>query len=272
MTAVSITSLGGGAASDVWRVRQGDGRDVVVKGSTSAPASYFAAEAAGLRALRELGGLSVPEVLSVNEQSLVLESLDEQLPPDESSWWEDAGRAVARLHGVVGDRFGWDHDGWLGQLRQSNTWDDDGYAFFADHRLRRYLTETTVRQALSSADLSGVESVIERLRKLVPAETPSLLHGDLWRNNFVVGRRGEPAFLDPAVHYGWALDDLAMAQRTGGVPSRFFDAYSELRPLPSDWQEAAEVLYLREQLSVIAHFGALPWAIAGLRSTVQKFR
>ena len=44
------------------------------------------------------------------------------------------------------------------------------------------------------------------------------------------------------------------------------------RPLFSGWQEAAEILYLRELLSVIAHLGPLPWALNKLRQTVQKFR
>ena len=272
MTAVSITSLDGGAASKVWRVGRDDGTSVVVKGSSSAPLGYFAAEAAGLCALNMLGGLSVPRVFAVNDRSLILEWLNPQLPPDNSRCWEYAGHEVARLHSVVGERFGAETDGWLGRLRQSNSWTEDGFAFFANQRLRRYLAEPTIQRVLSGVELSGIDSIIDRLDQLVPTAKPTLLHGDLWRNNIVVGRRGEPAFLDPAVHYGWALDDLAMALCTGGMPARFFDAYSEVRALPSGWQEAAEILYLRELLSVIAHLGPLPWALSKLRQTVQKFR
>lgn len=271
-TAVSITPLDGGSAAKVWRVELEGGVNVVVKGNRSAPPGYFATEADGLSALRARAGLSVPVVFAVSDQSLTLEMLDSELPPAASYWWEDAGRAIAHLHAVVGDRFGWHTDSWLGQLPQSNTWDDDGHSFYAEHRLQRYLAEPAVRKHLSQADISGIESIIGRLDALIPTGRPSLLHGDLWRNNIVVGHDRKPTFLDPAVHYGWALDDLAMALHTGGIPQRFFDAYAELHPLPPDWHSATEVLYLRELLSVIAHFGPTPWAITKLRTIVQKFR
>jgi fructosamine-3-kinase len=56
---------------------------------------------------------------------------------------DDALRASLREVGraVISDRLGWPADGWLGRLRQVNTWNADGHEFFAEHRLLRYLTE-----------------------------------------------------------------------------------------------------------------------------------
>ena len=64
---------------------------------------------------------------------------------------------------MVSARFGWPADGWLGRLRQVNTWNTDGHAFFAEHRLMRYLTEPPAEQALTATDRHALERLCARM-------------------------------------------------------------------------------------------------------------
>jgi fructosamine-3-kinase len=254
--------LTGGAVNEVWLVTHRDGSRRVVKGAADAPGDLFAIEAEGLDVLRERGGLRTPAVLGVGRTWLALEALEPDCP-EELAFWDEAGRAVARLHWVAGQRFGWHRDGWLGLLAQHNAWSDDGHEFFARHRVLRYLSEPHVEAHLDAAERAALEHLCARLPELVPPMPPALTHGDLWRTNMVSAPGGHPVFIDPAVSFAWPEVDLSMMWCAGGrpVPRRFFDAYGEVRPLEPGWEDRMPLLHLRGLLADLAHFGDV-WGCA----------
>jgi fructosamine-3-kinase len=100
-----------------------------------------------------------------------------------------------------------------------------------------------------------------------------LTHGDLWRGN-IVSADGEPAYIDPAVCWMWAETDISMMYCTAqfAAPEAFFYAYNEVRPLEAGWRDRMPILHLREQLSLIAHFGAQPETIDAITRTLKPFR
>lgn len=266
---VDAEPLAGGAVNDVWRLTLDDGTEYVLKGSLDAPADLFPLEVAGLRALHERAGIRTPRVFEVSAHHVLMESLRPR--PDTDGFWEAAGRTLATVHAVRGDGFGWDTDGWLGLLPQENGPATDGHEFFAEHRIRRYLREPKVRQALDPADLSGLERICERLAKLVPAAPSVLNHGDLWRGNIVADPAGEPVFIDPAVCWMWAESDLSMIYCCDPPPDHFFRAYEEVSPLADGWRDRMPLLHLREHLSVLAHFGAYGDTVARVRKVIRTF-
>ncbi len=54
---------------------------------------------------------------------------------------------------------------------------------------------------------------------------PSLLHGDLWGGNWLIGAPGEPVLIDPVVYFGDRETELAMSHLFGGFPDDFFQTY-----------------------------------------------
>jgi fructosamine-3-kinase len=255
----------------VWLCELDGGEKVVVKAAIDESADLFAAEAAGLEALAERGGLTTPRVLSTGQRSIVLEALNPELP-DTDDFWRAAGRAVARMHTTTAhDRFGWDADGWLGLFQQRNAWDEDGYRFFAEKRVLRYLGEPRVEAALETRDRDGIERLCARLPGLVPDTGSCLTHGDMWRNNVIADRAGAPAFLDPAVSYMWAEVDLAHMLSSGGIPRAFFDAYAEIRALDPDWREHARILNLRQLLAMLAAGIPLPTIVSAIRELIAVY-
>ncbi|BCJ47937.1 fructosamine kinase [Actinoplanes ianthinogenes] len=271
---VAVEPASGGLAALAGIATRRDAPPVFVKAFAEPPdEDVFAAEADGLAALRELGGLATPEVILADRNLLVLSMLEPR--PGTESFWEQAAHVLAGMHlSTVNPRFGWHRDNWLGRRRQVNTWSDDGFAFFAEHRLLRWLGEPRVEAALDTGDRAALERLCGRLPEVLPKQPACLTHGDLWAQNVMATADGRPALIDPAVSYMWAEVDLAHVWTTAPPPeaARFFAVYAELTSLDAGWRERMPIIQLRQHLAVLAQFDQ-DWGAAGLiRATLAPFR
>jgi fructosamine-3-kinase len=255
-----VTELTGGMANTVCVVHRRGEPDVVLKTTGDVRE--------GLRALS--GSIRTPAVLDVGPTWLLLEALHP--PGTDDPFWEEAGRAVAALHTVRGDRYGWPADGWLGTLPQLNSWDDDGHRFFAEQRVLRYVSEPKAEAVMTAEDRVALERLCTRLPSLVPDAPPAMTHGDLWLNNVVATSAGDPAFIDPAVSWLWPEVDLSMMYCTLPSPARFFDAYVEARPLPAGWRDRMPILHVRQLVCILAQHGDRWGALDQLREVLRPFR
>jgi fructosamine-3-kinase len=269
----SVTRLTGGVIADPWLITYRDGSRVVGKSLAGAAKDLFRAEAEGLAALAATRQVRTPAVLAATNDVLLLEAL---APLDDTRrYWQRFAHDLAGLHrGTVHDRFGWHSNGYLGRLPQHNAWADDGHAFFAEHRLLRYLGEPLTQQVLTSADQQALQRLCDRLPELIPAMPPVLTHGDLWSGNLLTARDGQPAVIDPAVSYTWAEVDLAMMWCGHRPPGsgRFFDAYQELNPSPPGWLDRMPVLFLRDLMSGLAHGGDVRGISDAVHTILAPFR
>jgi fructosamine-3-kinase len=269
----AVEQAAGGVVAVAGLVTLRDGSRIFAKTLLGPETDVFLVESAGLRELRDLGGVNTPDVLLAAPGLLVLERLRPRR--DEERFWERLAHMVAALHtSTVGDRFGWHRDGWLGRLRQDNTWDGDGHAFFAERRVLRWLSEPLVEAAFDAEDRRALERMCAALPELIPARPPCLTHGDLWQGNIVATRDGAPALIDPAVSYNWAEVDLSMLWCSPRAPAadRFFDVYREVAGLQDGWEERMPLLHLRELLSIIAHDDDDWGAVEAVRAVIAPFR
>ncbi|GAA5186005.1 fructosamine kinase family protein [Rugosimonospora acidiphila] len=271
---VTVEPATGGIAALAGIATRREAPPVFVKAFADTPADdAFVAEAEGLTALRELGGVATPEVILADRELLVLSVLRPR-PPSET-FWEQFAHALARLHlNTTHPRFGWHRHNWLGRRRQVNTWDDDGFAFFAQHRLLRWLGQPRVDAALDPADRAALERLCQRLPDLLPDRPACLTHGDLWAQNLLATPDGQPALIDPAVSYMWAEVDLAHVWSTAPPPEaqRFFEIYAELTALDTDWRARMPIIQLRQHLAVLAQFDDDWGAGDQIRATLAPFR
>jgi fructosamine-3-kinase len=183
----------------------------------------------------------------------VLDHLDLQDAPT-SSTMEELGRALACLHHVTGDRFGWHRPNYIGSTPQTNTPHADWVGFFIDCRLRPQLELASGRA--NTLGRLGTQ-LIDRLPAFFSPyqPVPSLLHGDLWGGNAGATTDARPVMFDPAVYYGDRETDLAMTELFGGFPRRFYDAYRESWPLDDGYAQRKTLYQLYHVLNHFNLFG-----------------
>lgn len=251
---VSTSPVAGGSICTTTRLRLTSGRSVVLKTRPHPPAGFFAAEAHGLRWLREAGGAPVPEVLAVTDDCLVLDWVEPARPSVEAA--EAFGRALAVTHRAGADVFGAERDGYVGLAPLPNrplpTWPE----FYAARRVQPYLRLAVDRAAVTPEEAADVQAALDRIDDLAgPAEPPARLHGDLWAGN-VVWSTDTAWLIDPAAHGGHRETDLAMLALFG-VPNlpHVLAAYDEAFPLADGWQRRVGLHQLHPLLVHAVLFG-----------------
>jgi fructosamine-3-kinase len=254
LAVVATTPVAGGDICTSTRVRLSDGSSALVKTRSNAAPGFFEAEARGLRWLAEPAVAPVAEVLAVDEECLVLRWVEPSKPTAETA--TDLGRTLAHLHASGAERFGAEHDGFIGTLplpnRTAPTWPE----FYATKRVLPYLKLAADRGHVEPNEIAAVEALVGRLTGLSgPEEPPARIHGDLWSGN-IVWSTEHGTLIDPAAHGGHRETDLAMLALFG-VPhlQRLMDAYQDETPLAEGWEQRQSLHQLFPLLVHAALFG-----------------
>lgn len=238
--------------------------DRYVKSNPSAPESFFACEAAGLRWLAAAeSGVPCVRVLAQDATSLTLERLELVKPVRSHAY--DFGRRLARTHDAGAGGFGAPPDGWTGPgffgpmsdpLPMDLTGRADWGRFYADDRLARMVE--IAGPGLDAKVRAGLDAVMVRCRNgdFDDDDEPARLHGDLWSGN--VGWTSDGVVLiDPAAHGGHRETDLAMLALFG---CPFYDAvvdgYQSEHPLRAGWQRRLRLHQLYPLLAHVVLFGS----------------
>ena len=250
---IRMEALGGGCIHQSQIIYTSSGNSYFLKQNQSLPPDMFQKEAQGLDVLRIQNGPIFPEVFLVGENYLLLEDL--RPAPRCNDFWLIYGRQMAALHLVVEDRFGFQDDNYIGSNPQRNSWNDDGFDFFRECRILPQLNMADGRSLLNSEDVRKLGKLLDKFPDLLPAQPPSLLHGDLWSGNLITDSRGRPALIDPAVYYGWAEADLAMTDLFGSYPEEFYMSYQDVRPLDHGYRSRFPLYNLYHLLNHLNLFG-----------------
>lgn len=216
-----IERLSGGNLSEVLLMRRPDGRCTVAKGG---PAT--ATEAAMLRALAS-AGVAAPGVEGEYEGVLLLDHVENDAVFSPKTW-ASVGLAIRKLHGQLGENYGWPTDYALGSVALDNRETQDWPRFWAERRL------LPTAAVLDRPWRERVEKVVALLPDLLPMQPPAaLLHGDLWSGNLLVSDGRLAALIDPACYHGHTEVDLAMLSLFDVPAESFWAAYG---PLDGGWE------------------------------------
>jgi fructosamine-3-kinase len=232
----------------------------------------FKQELAGLRFLSERSGVLTPTGIGTLQVAgavlLILEAV--QVVERQPAHWRQMGHALARIHSVKWDRYGFESHNYWGSLYQDNSPLMDWAAFYRERRLAPRL-----RAAVDSGHLPldlgpHVEKLSARLHELCgPKVEPALLHGDAHQNNFLSTAKG-PVLIDPAVYYGHPEIDLAFVDFFAPVSDDLFQGYEEIAPLEPGFVERRDLWRVPAWLAMVEvdgpqHLDAL---MAALRNYV----
>jgi fructosamine-3-kinase len=218
---------------------------------------FFEKEAKGLVVLANAGALKVPRPLfdgKFHQQIyLVMEYLEKgNMSAD---FWEVFGRSMASLHQHSRPLFGLDFDNYIGKIQQSNHEKDTWHNFYASQRIMPLIYKAEKNKMVDAATVSLAEHFCSRLSSLIPEEKPALLHGDLWKGNFVVHESGNAAIFDPSAYYGHRELDLAITRLFGGFDEKFYQSYEEHYPLLPGHMERLDIFQLYHLIAHLLLFG-----------------
>lgn len=198
-----------------------------LKWNGQAPESMFETEAKGLEILNSADSdLAIPKPIHYEKHWFLMEFMQETSSGSDM----DFGINLAKLHKNTSDRFGLDHNNFIGPLPQYNSGHNTWADFYFMERILPQIEflEKTGKSKIEKSSVSKLKSVIE---EMYPKEAPALLHGDLWSGNYFYTNDGKTSIFDPAVYYGHREMDLAMSRLFGGFSSAFYEGYNSEYPL-----------------------------------------
>lgn len=252
----SIIRLSGGSINDAYRVETMQACFFLKTNSASTFPQMFVAEKRGLELLSS-SGFIVPKPLIVtqimSQQILILEWIEKGVP--KAGFWDEFGRNLADMHSISNERFGLDHQNYIGSLPQHNSEHETWVDFYREERLIPQMKMAEQSGRLTLRMKSGFEHLFQKLETIFPTENPSLLHGDLWSGNLMVAANGSPSIYDPAVYFGHREMDLAMMALFGGFGEKWLHAYNETYPLENGWRERVPVGQLYPLMVHVNLFG-----------------
>ena len=271
----SAERVSGGDINRAYRLELDDG-SLFMKTNAIENRDFFRAEVAGLEAISSTKTIRVPQVLGIGEDPLygafLLLEWSRGKPKKEAS--ETFGRNLAAMHradtsGILANGcFGFPADNYIGAGRQKNTPCEKWISFFRDYRLLPQFT--MAEEYFDEYDRACFTRLVDHLDQvLIEPDAPSLLHGDLWAGNYIIGYDGEAWLIDPAAYIGHAEADLAMTELFGGFSSSFYGAYREINPLQPGYDDRRDLYNLYHLMNHLYLFG---WSYLGsVRSILRKY-
>jgi len=254
---LTFMPVSGGSINEAFRINARQRKFFLKYNDARSYPGMFEKEAAGLNLLKSAGEIDIPQVLLTADAGsysiLLLEYVESAR--ERPDFWEEFGKKLAALHGHKSDRFGLDHNNYMGSLYQHNDFHDSWIEFFIQERLERQVKLARETGRIPRSLVVAMERLYTRLDEIFPETRPSLIHGDLWSGNFMVNNQGMPCLIDPATYYGHPEADIAMTRLFGGFSERFYDAYNAHSPLEKGSQQRFEFYNLYPLMVHVNLFG-----------------
>ncbi|MDD3875784.1 MAG: fructosamine kinase family protein [Bacteroidales bacterium] len=233
--------------------------------------NMFEAEMKGLELLENTQTLTIPTPLFVgytgNYSFIAMNYIT--ATNRRENFWGNFGEQLAALHKNTALQFGLNHDNYIGSLPQSNNQHDIWTDFFIVERLVKQVRLAVNEKKLENKHIAQFDRFYKKLPDIFCSEPPSLLHGDLWSENYIVDSRGFSCLIDPAVYYGHREMDLGMSKLFGGFSSEFYDSYNNAYPLEKGWQKRLEYCNLYPLLVHLNLFGKS--YLNSIESVISRF-
>ncbi len=253
-----IQPVSGGDINEAYYVKTHEAQ-YFVKLNRTKDLTFFEFEAKGLQEIARTNTIRVPAVYHVLEDEAT------RIPMLWLEWIEgrkheqtddELGTQLAFMHLSEGKKYGWQGVSYIGRLEQNSEWTDDWLTYYRDFRLLEQVKIGERLGVIKKERLNKLTKLIERLDEWIPKKPViSLLHGDLWGGNWIVGQGGHPYLIDPSVLYGDHEMELAFTELFGGFSHRFYASYEQVFPLSPEYDERKSLYQLYYLLVHLNMFG-----------------
>mgnify|MGYP001244020994 FL=1 len=263
-------SLSGGDINNLYLLKTTTLPLVVKSNSLEAYPDMFKYEKKGLEKLKQTKSIEIVDTIdqiNSNETSfLILNYIKTE--PETNQLWENFGIQLNKLHQTKSNFFGLDTPNYIGSIPQVNKWCATWSEFYVTQRLELQL-KTAVEKGHLKGMVKQFEKLYHQLDELFPEEPASLIHGDLWRGNFISGENSTPWLIDPAIYFGHREMDIGMTLLFGGFDINFYRAYNSENPLEKDWEDRVPLTQLYPLLVHVNLFGGQ--YEASVKSILNRF-
>ncbi len=215
----------------------------------------FEKEARGLEELRQSQSFKIPKVLHYGEIENSAYILLEKIESGKKGrgFWKNFAQNLAQMHRNTHSYFGFKEDNYIGSLPQYN---QGASATLAGFYIKNRLQPQFKMAEQNGFTFGSLEPLYKAIENQFPHEPPTLIHGDLWSGNYMVGAAGQPVLIDPAVAYVSREMDLAMMRLFGGFPMSVYEYYNEFYPLQPGWEKRVELWQLYYLIVHLNLFGS----------------
>ena len=257
------TPVTGGAINDAFLLSLDNGEEAFLKTNTIELYHMFECEWNGVKAIEDTHTIQVPELFGIgidqerNKSFILMEYIHQE--PNED-YYRVFGQELAKLHladtkkYTASKTYGFLEDNYIGRIPQKNTLEDSWINFYRECRLRPQFE--MAESYFTEEDKESAERLLERLEEyLIEPEFPSLLHGDLWEGNSIVGKDGKAWLVDPGCYVGHNETDLAMMELYGGFSPELFKAYYEVIPQVEGYPVRRDLYQLYHVVNHLNLFG-----------------
>lgn len=254
---LSISAVGGGCISSARQVVLQDGEKLFIKLNHSDFVRHFEAERLGLIALQQTNTIKVPVPIGWgrfgSNSFLLLEWIESEKP--RAGFSARLGEALASLHAHARpNSFGLEVDNFIGSTPQRNDLNTAWPDFFVENRLRFQL-ELAIQNQYSFPGLD-LEKILAAIYQELPSPSQaSLIHGDLWSGNYLVGSGNEPVLIDPAVYWADREAEFGILSMFGGFDEEFYAAYRRSLPFEPGFERRLPIYQLYHFLNHLNLFG-----------------
>ena len=256
------SSIGGGSINSAWKVSGTDNLEFFVKLNSASLEFMFQVEYDSLNELLQVtvtdaSIMQIPKPICFGTTGSQSYLVLEYIPMTSHGDGRLMGQALARMHRITAEQFGWYQDNIIGSTPQSNTRHSDWLSFWREERIIpqfKMLYDKGYKSYLRPLDEKLLNNLDNLLANHKPA--PSLLHGDLWSGNYAYTRDGNPVIFDPAIYYGDREADIAMTELFGGFGRDFYDAYNTSWPLDAGYSQRKTLYNLYHILNHANLFGS----------------
>jgi fructosamine-3-kinase len=251
-----FSSVGGGSINDAYRYSVGK-EDFFIKYNNEVE-GIIEREVEGLKAIASLNCIATPEVITFKKiedfEVLILPFIKGDLKSYHA--WQIFGQQLANMHQMPAPYYGWSQSNFIGSLPQTNEKTDSFIEFFISQRLKPQIQLAQKAQYFTSQEVKDFESLFQKLPEIVPDTKPSLVHGDLWSGNFMIGEGDTPYLIDPSIHYNFRETDIAFTHLFGKFDAEFYDSYNHHFPLASGFQDRIALYNIYPLLVHLNLFGS----------------
>lgn len=266
---ISVKPVHGGSINRSYQIKTNSKTYFLKTNPKDSLPDMFLVEAEGLKRIRQTNTLGVPEVLghgkAGDEIFLILDWVNTGNNDAGNQYL--FGQQLAKMHSYSSDKFGLDHDNYMGSFIQKNDPHTSWSEFYISRRIEPQLKICSNNMLMLISN--NFDVLFKILNELYPEEKPSFVHGDLWSGNYIISEKGAPFLIDPAVYYGNREVDIAMSSLFGGFSIKFYQGYNDEFPMQQGWQERLDLWNLYPLLVHLNLFGTA--YLGQIKSILKKF-